>query len=323
MKTGKYVSLVLALGLALGLLWVTGVIRAGAPPAQPEAEAPVDATFTYQGQLMHDGAPVTANCLMAFRLFDGETGCCQVGGALTRTVPVSDGLFTEALNFGPNFEGHARWLEVAVECPGDVAFTTLPRQQLTAAPYSLYALSTGALQGNPVTTTAPINGEVLEWDGSVWAPAEDDDTTYTAGNQLALNSGAFAVIEGPGSDLNADMVDGLHASGLGRVTRYFIPGGGGTVTVTFPHYNTFQISIGEAYGSPQKVGWITAIENDYRIAWIGIDSTGSIVTGNAQLSSTNTILTLGSDIELRCPGANAYELVVTSTYEDVRLFLLW
>ena len=36
----------------------------------------------------------------------------------------------------------------------------------------------------------------------------DDDTQYTYGNQLTLTAGKFDVVEGSGSDLDADMLDG-------------------------------------------------------------------------------------------------------------------
>jgi len=45
-------------------------------------------------------------------------------------------LFTTQLDFGNQFTGNARWLDVTVNCgSGDV--TLVPRQALTAAPYAL------------------------------------------------------------------------------------------------------------------------------------------------------------------------------------------
>jgi hypothetical protein len=93
--------------------------------------------------------------------------------------------------------------------------------------------------------------------------------------------------------------------------------------MTFPHYNAFQVVIGEAFASPQRVAWLSVIENDYDIAWTGIDSDGNVVTGTAGLDSTDTIMTVGPNITLRCPGRQAYELVLVSTLDDVRAFLAW
>jgi hypothetical protein len=124
--------------------------------------------------------------------------------------------------------------------------------------------------------------------------------------------------------INADTLDGLHASSLARIGRYSIPGGGGTIAIPFPHYNTFQVTLGEAFGSPTKVGWMSGIENDGDLAWLAIDSTGAVSTGTCDLStSTATILTLGANITLKCPGNGNLELTLTSSTEDVRVFVIW
>ena len=46
------------------------------------------------------------------------------------------------------------------------------------------------LQSTPIATpfSPTSNGQVLKWNGAAWAPGTDDNTTYTAGNGLTLNS---------------------------------------------------------------------------------------------------------------------------------------
>ena len=132
--------------------------------------------FTYQGQLKSGGAPVDDICDFQFGLYDAASLGAQIGISHTESITVTNGLFTVLLNeggqFGPNaFAGDARWLEVAVRCTGEIDYANLGRQALTAAPYALYALSTGALQGYPVSSTIPLAGQVLEWDGGTWVPA--------------------------------------------------------------------------------------------------------------------------------------------------------
>jgi hypothetical protein len=79
---------------------------------------------------------------MVFRLHDGAG--TQVGDAITETVVISDGLFTQPLDFGADaFTGDARWLDIQVMCPDDAGFADLGRQELTAAPYALYASAAG------------------------------------------------------------------------------------------------------------------------------------------------------------------------------------
>jgi len=130
------VGLLLLVGAGLAL---ARSAPAGAPPTA--AEAPLGDAFTYQGELVRGDEPVSESCQLAFRLYDAADGGLQVGDPITTTVAVVDGLFTVALDFGAGaFPGEARWLGIAVQCPGDAVFTTFPeRQALTAAPYALYA----------------------------------------------------------------------------------------------------------------------------------------------------------------------------------------
>jgi hypothetical protein len=162
-------------------------------------------------------------------------------------------------------------------------------------------------QGDSVTSAMIVDGTVAAGDledGAALAEILDDD--------------------GPASGLDADTVDGLQSSSLARVGRFSIPGGGGSVAISFPHYNAFQVTIGEAFASPSKVAWMAGIENDGDLAWLAIDSTGAVSTGTCDLgTSTATILTLGANITLKCPGNSNLELTLTSTSEDVRAFLVW
>jgi hypothetical protein len=135
---------------------------------------------------------------MAFRLYDQATAGSQVGSAITHTVPISDGLFTVNLDFGAVFTGDARWLGIKVKCAGDGEYADLGRQELTATPYAFHALG------------APWSG--LSGVPAGFADGIDDDTTYSAGNQLNLGGTTFNVIEGAGSGLDADLLDGQDGS---------------------------------------------------------------------------------------------------------------
>ncbi|MDX2286326.1 MAG: hypothetical protein NW241_19305, partial [Bacteroidia bacterium] len=48
------------------------------------------------------------------------------------------------------------------------------------------------LQGVAVSATAPANNQVLKFNGTAWAPASDNNTTYTAGTGLSLTGTVFA-----------------------------------------------------------------------------------------------------------------------------------
>ncbi len=111
--------------------------------------------FTYQGQLSNGTNAVTGSYDLKFALFNANIGPGQVGNVLTNTATaVTNGLFTVTLDFGANFPGAGRWLEIGVRTNGSGAFTTLaPRQPLTPAPYAITA-------SNAVTLIGSLAGDV-------------------------------------------------------------------------------------------------------------------------------------------------------------------
>ncbi|HNS53056.1 MAG TPA: hypothetical protein PKO09_17995 [Anaerolineae bacterium] len=161
---------------ALAFLLMAGLALAQAPDGSPMANS-----FTYQGRLQGDGAPVNDVCDLRFGLWDALTGGTQVGDRTATNVPVDGGLFTVQLNYGTTpFAGDGRWLEISVRCPaGSGDYTLLsPRQALTAAPYALYS------------KTAPWSG--LADVPAGFADGVDNDTTYTAGTGLILSGRSFS-----------------------------------------------------------------------------------------------------------------------------------
>jgi hypothetical protein len=152
MKSSKMLTiLVLTLGL---MACATGVSKA----------APMGTAFTYQGRLMDSNHPADRLYDFAFNLFDDPCSGTQQGSTFdVNDVDVIDGYFTVELDFDSEvFNGDARWLEISVR-PGDSSdardFVTLsPRQEVTLAPYAIYAKtagiahSLGAPDGSPVTT---------------------------------------------------------------------------------------------------------------------------------------------------------------------------
>jgi hypothetical protein len=117
------------------------------------AAQPVGTAFTYQGRLTTNGLPASGPYDFEFKLYDDYPSASQVGGTIhLEDVPVVQGLFTVQLDFGGGiFTGNALWLEIGVSAdnPGGIPYTTLsPPQELTAAPYALYALSGGGGGGS-------------------------------------------------------------------------------------------------------------------------------------------------------------------------------
>jgi hypothetical protein len=166
MKTRQFILSVVIL-IAL-LAAIAGISQAQAPEPQGVA-SPQEATttaFTYQGYLKDGGLPSNGNYDFRFILYDNSVGGSQVGSPLYYYyVPVTNGLFTLKLNFGAVFAGTRLWIEIAVRPAGGTTYNTLdPRQEITAAPYALYALRTDHLSA---PDGDPTNALVVDNNGNV------------------------------------------------------------------------------------------------------------------------------------------------------------
>jgi hypothetical protein len=124
--------------------------------------------FTYQGRLEDNGAPAGGSFDFAFGLFAAPTGGPVLATIERPGVAVTDGLFTVPLDFGAQFTGAARYLEVAARPTGGGAFTTIgPRQPLTASPYAMRSATAGAADAlSAACTTCVTNAHVLSLAGS-------------------------------------------------------------------------------------------------------------------------------------------------------------
>ncbi|MDX9956704.1 MAG: pectinesterase family protein, partial [Anaerolineae bacterium] len=134
---------------------------------------PLTNEFTYQGRLMDSaGAPVTGPCDFRFSLYQSSAGNDPVGNVQSvSNVTLDEGYFSVGLDFGVAvFTGDGRFMKVEVDCGAGVYTTLSPRVRLTATPYALHAVSTGALHGNPVSDNLPFPDDVLTWDGNSWLP---------------------------------------------------------------------------------------------------------------------------------------------------------
>lgn len=163
----------------LMLLFLAALLLA--TPFTARAQTTANATtFTYQGYLTDAEGAVTGTCAFQFTLYDAAASGSQIGGTQTLPdVPVTDGVFSVRLDFGAGaFEGSDRFLQIAVDC-GSGLTVLAPRQPVTPAPYAQYALG------------APWSG--LTGIPAGFADGIDNDTTYSAGDGLALDATTFRV----------------------------------------------------------------------------------------------------------------------------------
>lgn len=199
-------KLVLGLALSHGLLY---------------GQQDIGSAFTYQGAIENGSGPVTDTCDFRFGLWNDSAAGAQVGGSpLTiGLVDVESGNFRTMLDFGAGaMNGDARWLEIEVQCPGDVGFTLLsPRVELTPTPHAvravegvgpLNALEIDAANGRiGIGTSAPI--QPLHIVGTVMAE-----------NPGSSPLGSTVRLGGPSGDPGLVMERGNGAGGV--IKRYDI-----------------------------------------------------------------------------------------------------
>jgi hypothetical protein len=139
------------LAIAAGVIFTLGF--------SPATKGAQGTAFTYQGRL-NDGVNAANGIYdLRFAIYDSLTLGTQQGSILTNAATVvSNGLFTATLDFGNQFPGANRWLEIGVRTNGLGSFFTLaPRQPLTPAPYAITAGNvmsgglTAGIYGNAVT----------------------------------------------------------------------------------------------------------------------------------------------------------------------------
>jgi len=158
--------------------------------------------FTYQGRLEVDGAPFSGLAEFQPTLWNADSGGIQMAAANPASVfvPVTNGLFTAALDFGatPFSAGSALWLQLTVRTNVADAFSTLtPRQALTPTPYAMIA--GGLLKGASQSFSSGVS-----FDAPSGPPFSVSSTSKVA-------------------NLNADLFDGLDSTA-------FVKRAGDTVT---------------------------------------------------------------------------------------------
>ena len=114
---------------------------------------------------------------------------------------MSNGLFTVVLDFGANFPGANRWLEIAVATNGAAVYTTLvPRQAVTPVPYAIFSET---IATNTIATANLQNGAVSG--AKLAVPLNLSGSTATGGIVSGNNAG------------NGDGLSGSSSGGRGVV----------------------------------------------------------------------------------------------------------
>jgi len=256
--------------------------------------------FTYQGRLNNGTNPATGLYDFRFRLAADSLGNTYVGSSvLTNAVGVTNGLFTVAIDFGANFPGANRWLEVDVRTNGAASYTTLnPLQALTPTPYAIYAegagvsssVSSAAITASGLNTVgAPSSGQVLSYNGSAMSWITPSFTLPYSGS--AASSGSLFTLQNTGS--------GPAGAFLGNV-------GIGTTTPSNP------LTVA---GFAEMDGGVTMKRNSANPA-VYIDQDGSGPIAWFQHAS-NTVLTINNSGNVGIGTSNAFSPLTVNG--DIRM----
>jgi N-acetylneuraminic acid mutarotase len=118
--------------------------------AQIQLRAQGTTAFTYQGRLNFNGGPASGIYDFRFRVATDAAGNSFLGNpVLTNGLPVTNGLFTTMVDFGPGiFSGASLWLQVEVRTNGAGNYTVLnPLQPFTVTPYATFASTANSVSG--------------------------------------------------------------------------------------------------------------------------------------------------------------------------------
>lgn len=200
---------------------------------------PLTTAFTYQGELSAGGSLASGTYDMRFTLWSDAAAGAQQGASLcSDNIAVVNGTFAVSLDFGAQFAGQRRWLQVEVRtdtgaaCAAGTSFSTLaPRQEVTVAPHATFALSASSASnatlfaGQPasfylnaanLTGTLPdarLSANIPTLSGSsVWTgvPAFNGGVSGTAA-PFSVDSNSLV------ANLNADLLDNLDSSAFARI----------------------------------------------------------------------------------------------------------
>ena len=91
----------------------------GALLAATGAALAIGTEFTWQGELRESSLPANGSYDFEFRLYAAATGGSPIGPVRSlQAQSISGGLYTALLDFGDQFTGEPRWLEISVRRSG-------------------------------------------------------------------------------------------------------------------------------------------------------------------------------------------------------------
>lgn len=210
------------------------------------AQFAIGNAFTYQGSLQDGGNPANGNFDFRFSLWDDPTAGNQTGPTIERklgtTVAVANGLFNVTLDFGDQFNGDLRFLEIQVrayDATDSLPYSTLsPRTPLTPTPYALHASDAGTVGGMAASS--------LNENPAPVALLEADNYNILIGSVISPSSPIVTF----------DLSNSYDSDGQ-ALTYAFDPFGNSNTSLTFGAAATLQVAYTSA-GTYLAEGWVRA-----------------------------------------------------------------
>ena len=171
-------------------------------------------TFSYQGNLNTGGSPANGNHRFEVSLFDAPTAGVQIGTTvILDPVAVTNGTFVLNLDFGNQFDGPDRFIEIKVKPSVGGSLTTLsPRQRIFTVPYSVKSLASdnSANAANAAMLGGlPPAGYLLNTTGTQPNSSLNISGQAIVGGRLGIGT------QSPGANLNVVGVQPPDAVGIG------------------------------------------------------------------------------------------------------------
>ncbi|MFN0032801.1 MAG: beta strand repeat-containing protein [Flavobacteriales bacterium] len=193
--------------------------------------------FNYQAAIRNVDGEVAANTSATMRMsihqntFDGTIVYQETHGTTTNQFGLVNLIIGEGTPDQSTFDA-VQWnaatsffMQVEVDL-GD-GFVDIGTQQLMSVPFAMAAKKVTDVLLDEITdvnTAGATSGQVLEWNGTEWTPAIDNNTTYTAGSGISISG---TTISNAGDVSNTNEIQALTLSG----SNLTLSNGGGSVTL--------------------------------------------------------------------------------------------
>jgi hypothetical protein len=201
--------------------------------------------FTYQGRLTDGSIAASGNYDLQFALFDDLSAGNQQGSTVTLSgVSVSNGIFTVRLDFGAQFTGAPRFLQIAVKTAGNPnPYTALnPRQVITSAPYAVRSL-------NSSTADTSANSTQLGGINANQYIQTNDSRLFDDRNPLPNSPNYIQNSTSQQASSNFNISGSGNANSFNSLTNYQI---GGTTILSVP--GNANVFVGNAAGIVNTTG---------------------------------------------------------------------